>query len=236
VYHMCMTTLYASFIKHLRENRGLSQAEVAEHINMSRPSYVALEKGTKELTLAEAEALVQLFGITIDELLRTRIPNETKYKQMLLAYLREAKESGKILKKTKLAKLLYLADFSWYYTHLESMSGMTYRKIDFGPVPDSYFGLIEEMEVKGELNIKQIRRDDYHMYEIEETRASEKQPLDLLSKEELKHIKAVWKKWEDAKTNEIVSFTHGQEPYKYAFKGEIIPYELITQEEPDRVY
>ncbi len=235
-YDVWMTTPYAAFIKHQREIWGLSQAEVAEHTNMSRPSYVAVEKGTKELTLAEAEVIVQLFGITLDELLSTQVPNVLKYKQMLLAYLREAKAAGKVLKKTKLAKLLYLADFSWYYKNLESMSGMTYRKIDFGPVPDTYFRLVEEMEQSGELNIKQILRDDYHMYEIEETRASEKETLDQLSPAELEHIKAVWEKWQDANTQEIVRFTHGQEPYKYAFKGDIIPYELITQEEPDRVY
>ena len=48
------------------------------------------------------------------------------------------KNDGKV-PKTKLAKLLYLADFAWYYDHLKSMSGMQYRKITFGPVPDTFF-------------------------------------------------------------------------------------------------
>jgi len=231
-----MTTTYASFIKRLREEQKLSQAEVALKTKMSRPSYVAVEKGTKELTLAEAGAIAQLFGITVDELLRTQIPNILKYKQMLLAFLREAKESGKVLKKTKLAKLLYLADFSWYYEHKESMSGLSYRKIAFGPVSDAYFRLVEEMEEKGELNIKQVLREDYHMYEIQETRASAGQALTLLSKAEQKHIHKVWKKWEDAKTNEIVGFTHKQLPYFLSREGEVIPYELITQVEASLVY
>ena len=111
---MRMTTAYASFIKRLREEANLSQAEVAEKAHMSRPSYVAVEKGTKELTLAEAAAIANLFGITVDEFSRTQMPNVLKYKQMLLVFLREAKQSGKVLKKTKLAKLLYLADFSRY--------------------------------------------------------------------------------------------------------------------------
>jgi len=231
-----MVTTYASFIKKLREEQKLSQADVAEHAKMSRSSYVAVEKGTKELTLAEASAIAQLFGITIDELARTQMPNIIKYKQMLLAFLREAKASKKVLKKTKLAKLLYLADFSWYYEHGESMSGISYRKIAFGPVSDAYFRLIEEMEQNGELNIKQVLREDYHMYEIEETRASLGQKLDLLSKAEQKHIHKVWKKWEDAKTNEIVGFTHKQLPYFLSKEGEVIPYELIKQADQESVY
>ena len=231
-----MTTAYATFIRHLREARGLSQAEVAKVLGMSRPSYVALEKGTKELTLSEAQAVVHFFSITIDELLSARVPNIPKYKQMLLAFLREAEASGKVLKKTKLAKLLYLTDFSWYYAHKESMSGMTYRKLDFGPVPDSYFALLEEMETKGELNIKQIAREDYHMYEIQEARASKKHALDLLSKEELKHIKAVWKKWKDADTKGIVHFTHNQLPYTKTNSNENIPYECILEEDTAYIY
>jgi DNA-binding XRE family transcriptional regulator len=231
-----MTTTYALFLKHLREEAELSQAEVATRAKMSRPSYVAVEKGTKELTLAEASALADLFGITVDELSRAQIPNILKYKQMLLAFLREAKASKTILKKTKLAKLLYLVDFSWYYSHHKSMSGISYRKIAFGPVPDAYFRLVEEMEEKGELNIKQVLREDYHMYEIEETRASASQKLTLLSKAELEHIHKIWKKWKDARTNEIVTFTHNQLPYFLSRDGEIIPYELITQMAKEDVY
>ncbi len=231
-----MSTTYASFIKHLRESRDLTQAEVASLIHMSRPSYVSLEKGTKELSLAEAEALSRLFGITIDQLLTSQAPNYAKYKQMLLAFLREALKSDKIIKKTKMAKLLYLADFAWYYTHLESMSGMSYRKIEFGPVPDAYFSIIEEMEHTGELSITQVVKEDYHMYELAQTRVGAAKTLDLLRPEESALISAVWKKWKNANTPEIVGFTHNQLPYLLCRANEIIPYELITQVEPSEVY
>jgi len=235
-YDFGMTTIYSSFLKDLREQRGLSQAEVATMIKMSRPSYVAVEKGTKELSLSEAVAIVHFFGITLDELLRVQTSNLSKYKQMLLAFLREAKNDEQVLKKTKLAKLLYLADFSWYYLHHESMSGMMYRKVDFGPVSDAYFRLLDEMEQQGELNIIQVIRDDYHMYEIEETRASQKIKLDLLTKDELKHIGKIWKKWADANTAEIVAFTHKQLPYVFAKDNEVVSYEVFTQENQSEIY
>ncbi len=231
-----MSTPYAHFIKELRETRELSQAEVAQRIGISRASYVALEKGTKELTLKEAQAVIQLFSITIDELLSAQTPEREKYKHMIRAYLREADTHGSILKKTKLANLLYLADFAWYYTHKQSMSGMTYRRLAFGPVPDSYFSVIEEMEGDGELNITQVARDDYHMYEMEETRASKKEALHLISKKELELIKNIWKRWEDAKTEEIVRFTHNQTPYATAEENGNLTYEKILQEDPLYVF
>jgi len=231
-----MSTPYASFIKRLREERGWSQLEVAQGISMSRPSYVALEKGTKELSLMEADAVARLFGITIEQLLKTQAPNIKKYKHMLLAFLREAHESGKTLKKTKLAKLLYFADFAWYYRHLESMSGMNYRKIEFGPVPDSYFSLVEDMEEKGELNVTQIVRDGYPMYELNESRGSLRTALDLLSKDEMKLIRAIWEKWQDASTNEIVNFTHKQMPFLFAEENGIVSYDIFTQEDPHEIF
>ena len=230
------STTYASLIKYLREEKGLSQEVVAKQSNMSRASYVAVEKGTKELTLKEAEAVTKLFGITIDELLRTQAPDHAKYTQMILALLRNAKKNHKAVKKTKLAKLLYLTDFSWYYLSKKSMSGVAYRKVEFGPVADVYFRLLEEMEQGGVINIKQIYRDDYNMYEIEETRVSEKTALNLLTKKEQLHVAKVWKQWQEASTAEIVKFTHEQVPYKETMLGHIISYELITKEDAHMVY
>lgn len=76
--------------------------------------------------------------------------NYEKYKEMLLAYLRYAASSKGFVTKTKLAKLLYLADFGWFYNKPESMSGMPYRKITYGPVPDIYFRALDELEENGQ--------------------------------------------------------------------------------------
>ena len=113
---------------------------------------------------------------------------------------------------------------------------MPYRKIKFGPVPDAYFRALQELEDNGSINVKRESNDGKDTYVISETRASEKIALSTIPKEEMKFIHEVWKTWEDANTEEIVKFTHEQLPYKFAFDGEIIPYELITQEEPKNVY
>jgi transcriptional regulator with XRE-family HTH domain len=231
-----MSTTYGAFIKRLRTARGWSQLETAKTLKMSRPSYVALEKGTKELSLSEADGVARLFGITIEQLLKAQAPDIPKYKQMILAFLREARASKATLKKTKLAKLLYFADFAWYYYHLESMSGMSYRRIEFGPVPDAYFSLVEDLEQKGHINVTQVARDGYHMYELAEARGSMRTPLSLLSKKELALIHDIWTKWKDANTNEIVNFTHNQMPYQFAEDNSIVSYEIFIQEDPAEIY
>ena len=231
-----MKTTYAHFIKYLREERKLSQAEVAKITTMSRASYVAVEKGTKELTLAEANSITKLFGITLDELVRTVAPDLQKYTHLMLYFIREAKVSKTAIKKTKLASLLYLADFAWYYQYETSLSGLSYRKIAFGPVADVYFRLLEEMEVGGIINIKQIYRDDYHMYEIEETRTSAKKLLTTLSKKELSHLSKIWDQWEKSSTAEITKFTTEQIPYQKSLDGEIIDYALIGEEDSYNIY
>jgi DNA-binding XRE family transcriptional regulator len=228
-----MKTTYGAFLKQLREERGFSQATVAAALEISRPSYVSLEKGTKELTLAEAVSIVHLFDITLDDLLRMQIPNSLVYREMLLLFVREAARDASVLKKTKLANLLYLVDFAWYYKTKTSLSGMTYRKLLFGPAADTYFTLIDALEAEGVLNITQVLREDYHMYAITETKASQKTKLSLLPVDAVKLIKTIWK---DADTKEIIGFTMRQLPYVRAEEGAPIVYAHIRKEDAANIY
>lgn len=236
LYTLYMKTTYGSFLKYIREEGALSQAEVANKAKMSRASYVAVEKGTKELSLAEAVALTELFGITINELMQSQAPNVPKYRHLILAFLRTAKNDRLTIKKTKLSRLLYLADFSWYYLNDTSLSNVAYRHTEFGAVSDTYFRLLEEMEQSGIISVKQIYRDDYHMYEIEETRASQKTKLNTITTKELTHLERIWNQWKDASTAEIIKFTNEQKPYLESVPGEIIDYNLIKGEEAHTVY
>jgi DNA-binding XRE family transcriptional regulator len=236
VSYIMKKTSYAHLIKFIREERNLSQAQVAQHTHMSRASYVAVEKGTKELSLAEASSLTKLFGISLDALLETEVPNVAKYHHMLLAFLRAAKKSKQSIKKTKLAKLLYIADFSWYYLTNKSMSGVQYRRGEFGPVADVYFRLLDDLEQNGTVTIKQIYRDDYHMYEIEETRGSSKKTLSLLNTKEMKHLEKIWTAWAGASTAEIVKFTVEQTPFQTAIPNEIIAYASIRDEASHMIF
>jgi len=225
-------------VKEFRLKNNLSQDQLAKTIGVSRPTYTAIESGKQTLGALEAQKLASLLGITIDELLSGNIANITKYKHMILSYLRmnfTSKGDNKI-PKTKLAKLLYLADFSWYYDHGESMSGMQYRRIAYGPVPDNFFRAIDELEEAGKIVIDRKTDNGNGMFLISESDSNKNEKIADLSSDEIKLMKEIGKKWKDKKTKEIVNFTHNQLPYTLCRPDEIIPYELITQEDPGMVF
>ncbi|MEI6553146.1 MAG: type II toxin-antitoxin system antitoxin SocA domain-containing protein [bacterium] len=157
-------------------------------------------------------------------------PDYEKYKQMILAFLRLEKS----ITKTKLAKLLYFADFAWFYNNLKSMSGMQYRKNQqYGPVADSYFKIVDEMYDQGEIRINQIK--DGAML-ISSTRSGDMMHLHKIAKTEFDLIKKIEKKWKDEKTSEIVDFTRKQLPYMLAHENEIVSYNVFGQEDPDKIF
>jgi transcriptional regulator with XRE-family HTH domain len=220
-------------IKSLRKEHGFSQLEISKKLDISRTSYISFEQGKRELTLSEAEKLTDVFGISITEIESGIKANYEKYKEMILAYLRSKPDMRDGVPKTKLAKLLYLADFSWFYKNLKSMSGMEYRKIQFGPVPDLYFRAIDELFESGKIDIKKTSEGAML---ISQTRGGETTLLKEISREEKDLIDDISNKWCGKRTQEIVDFTHNQMPYSICRENEIIPYELITQEDPENIY
>lgn len=227
-----MINKYAQFIKALRTERGFSQSFIAEKLGISRPSYIAIEQGKRELTIGEFEKLSGVLGVSFEELESGESPNYEKYKQMILAFLR----MGKNVTKTKLAKFVYLSDFAWFYNHLQSMSGMKYRKIKYGPVPDAYFRALDELEEEGKIVIDRKNADGKEMLIIRESDSNRRQKLGDISSDEAGLMKEIYKKWKDKKTSEIVNFTHNQLPYLMADDEDIVSYALITQEDPHEVY
>lgn len=220
---------YGVVIKEIRLRKGLSQSELAAKLGMSRPSYIAIEQGKKDITLGEFEKLSAALGISLDELEKGKSPDYEKYKQMILAFLR----LNKNIPKTKLAKLLYFADFGWYYSHLESMSGMQYRKIQYGPVSDAFFRLIDEMSDAGDISIEQTENGAML---VSETRSGAKTDLSQISTEESRLIKKINDKWKGKRTADVVSFVHKQMPYMFAEENEIVSYDIFTQENPGEIF
>lgn len=224
-----MSTTYASLVRELRQKRGLSQSELALKLGLSRASYIAIEQGKRELTLGECERLAQILGVSMSDIERGQSPNYEKYRQMILAFL----GMNEYVTKTKLAKLLYFADFAWYYSHLESMSGMEYRKIQYGPVADAYFRLIDEMADAGEIAIDFKEEGAMH---VSQTATGARHRLTEITSDEETLMQEINEKWKGRKTAEIVTYTHKQMPYMFAEDNEIVSYEIFGQENPDEIF
>jgi uncharacterized phage-associated protein len=190
------------------------------------------------LSAEEIQKLAKFYSISVDELLSGITPDIEKYKHMILTYLRmdlSNKGDGKV-PKTKLAKLLYLADFAWFYENLKSMSGMQYRKLAYGPVPDTFFRAIDELAEAGKIYIEPKTDGEKEMFLISESESNRNEKTKTLSSDETELMKKIAKKWKDKKTVDIVNFTHNQLPYLLCRTDELIPYELIIQENPGDVY
>jgi transcriptional regulator with XRE-family HTH domain len=234
-----MINKYIGKLKEVRIKKGLTQEEVAKAIGVSRPTYTAIEAGKKQnINLDEAQRFSNFFGIGLSEFVSGTVENIEKYKQMMLSYLRmdiSSSRDGRVTK-TKLAKLLYLADFGWFYDHLESMSGMQYKKFPYGPVPDTFFRALAELEEDGKINVDRIKEGEKDVFLITESVSNKNEKITTISPEEIDLMEKIAKKWKDKRTQEIVNFTHNQLPYAICRDNEVIPYELITQEDADMVY
>ena len=56
-------------IKAIREQKGLKQIEVANHIGVDKSAYSKIEKGLRALTIEELCKMAQLFGMTTDQII-----------------------------------------------------------------------------------------------------------------------------------------------------------------------
>lgn len=139
-----------------------------------------------------------------------------------------ADSDGRVTK-TKLAKLVYLADFAFFYHNLKPITGVTYKKLEQGPVSLDYFDQLLELsatnqvlsEKKGKAILFSLSKD------VEKPQ---------LSSEEIAQIKKVCTKWKQKDTGSIVKFTHDQLPWKISFDNDEIPYSLIVQQDEATLY
>ncbi len=214
----------------LREQSGLTQEEVANKLGISRQRWILVEKGERDLSTEELGKLAELFGIDVADFFE-EIPNLNKFRQMYFACLRFAANEHGGVTKTKLAKLLYLADFTNFFKELEPMSGVKYRRLEYGPVPDVFFSMTDDLLVQGKINVEVLDKGA----QMISLRTRDIDTSELTAAELIK-IKEICELWKDKPTQEIVNFTHEQKPWKMCRDGEYIPYSLIIQEDPEHVY
>jgi len=220
-----MASAVAENIEKIRIAKGLTQQHVADILGITRATYNKVENGARELTTSELVSLSLHFDVPIAELFDQ--PRDIEKFQQMYFYILNCFTDG--VPKTKLAKLLYLVDFTYFYENLESMSGVRYRRRQYGPVADVFFETTDDLHERGKIDIESIG-DTYLI------RSTSKQETNLLSDYDMNLIDKIIGYWRDRRTAEIVNFTHEQKPWMSCREGEYIPYSLIIQEEPDHVY
>jgi transcriptional regulator with XRE-family HTH domain len=228
---------FGPVLKQIRERNGLSQEDIARVLGISRTTVGDIERDRRDIEFGEMRSLASFLRISIVDLFDAQaVPGARlgKYREMLMqAALSFRAATGKDIPKTFLAKLVYLADFAWFYEHLEPMSGMVYYRREYGPVADEYFTALGTLVDEGQLRTVNGRQAHWYRPVVFEDRPFSPQ---YLSAQEVALIEQIADRWKGATTAQIVEFTHSQLPWQICLPNEPIPYSLITQEEPGHVY
>lgn len=238
-----------TFLLELRKNQGISQAFVAEKIGVSRASYIEIEKGTKELTLSQANEIAKTFNISLGELISGKImsdievslqekigkkeeqeiridvpqKNLKRFKEVLL-YILEKVGSKSNVGMTVLYKLLYFIDFDYYEKFEEQLIGATYIKNHFGPTPVEFKKIVESMEEKGEL---ETVKSKYFQHEQTKYLPRRDSDISVLNAKEIKHIDEVLSRLSDKSATELSEYSHKDVPWITAEDGRPLSYESV---------
>jgi transcriptional regulator with XRE-family HTH domain len=215
---------------------------------MSRPTYLQIEHGERELTIAEGKKLATIFKVTMEDffaekdtehlvvtldkqspkkedVLSIRVTEKSleKFTQVLLYILN--KVGGKPnIGETVLHKLLYFIDFDYYEKYEENLMGATYIKNHHGPTSVELGTIVENMEKNGEL---EIVKSQYFKYEQKKYLARKRPNLTLFSAREIEHIDSVLARLSDKNAREIEQYSHEDIPWQSAQIGKPISYESV---------
>ena len=242
--------MLSKFIQQLRKKNNLTQEFLASKIGVSRPTYIQIEQGKRDLTISEAEKLASIFGIPFEDFrrgkdssiiakikkekikpktkkqeIRISVPqkNIKRFKEVLLYIL--SKVGGKPnVGEAVLYKLLYFIDFDFYEKFEEQLIGATYIKNRYGPTPVEFKAVVNDMIQNGEI-VKVEGK--YFNYPQRKYLAVRRPNLNVLSGREIEHIDDVLARLSDKNAKEMENYSHGDIPWKTAEDGKPLSYKSV---------
>jgi len=151
-----------------------------------------------------------------------------KFKQVLLYLLGKCGAKPNV-GETALYKLLYFIDFNYYELYEEQLTGLTYRKLQFGPVPKEFRALVAKMSQDEE-----VQYFDSHYGGYPQTRYIPLVDADLtkLTPAEIGVIDVVVDRLSDKSANYLSDYSHDDMPWKATEDNAEISYELVFYRMP----
>lgn len=240
--------MLSRFIQEQRKKHSLSQEYLAEKLGISRPTYMQIEQGERDVTVTEATKLAEIFGMALEDFLAHREFNEpkvivekevasqerdlqirvtqknlNKFKQVLL-YVLEKVGGKPNVGETVLNKLLYFIDFDYYEKFEENLMGATYIKNHHGPTPVELKIIVDKMKKSGE--IEEIK-SKYFTHDQKKYLPLKRADLSVLTGREIEHIDEVLARLADKNANEISEYSHHDVPWLTRKAGETLSYESV---------
>jgi len=124
--------------------------------------------------------------------------------------------------KTKLMKLLWYTDFSYFKASAKSISGARYINLPFGPVPDNWQLLLGLGETAGAIVLQPVVGSDWEGEEIIAGRSFHNELFTISELEIMEKIAANFKNWTAKQISEL---SHKEEGYQKTSRGKAISYE-----------
>ena len=137
-----------------------------------------------------------------------RKPNLEKFTEMVV-YFTETLQPWK----TKMNKLLFYADFLMHKQCAFSMSGVQYRAIDMGPVPNNFNSIFEYLSNKNKVDILNFNFPDGGTGEQFKPSGKSTFRPEIFTKEELAVLKMVAERFKKTSTNDIIDTSHKEKAW-----------------------
>jgi len=229
-------------IKALREFDGMSQEDLAQKIGLSRVAISQVEQGNRSVDFLELAKIAEVFKLKTDYfLIEDELPDikltknqkkvnnfdQKKLKNVIL-YILEKCAGKPNVGETVLYKLLYFIDFDNFEINNQSISGLDYIHLQYGPVPaaSQYLPVIEAMKSGQELK---IIIQDYFGLKIKRYINLIRYDIDSLCPKETKVIDDVIGALSNMSASQIEEYSHGDAPWQLTGGKEVIPYNLVFE-------
>ena len=246
----------SNFLKTLRNNKGVNQEVLAKKLGVSRPTYIQIENGSREMLVNEALILAKFFDLSLEDFLAEKVSKEPiveitkekipkakkqeerisvpqkniqKFKEVLL-YILEKVGAKANVGETVIYKLLYFIDFDFYEKYEEQLIGATYIKNTYGPTPIEFKEVIKIMQKDGEIELIKNKFFNYPQRKYLPRKNAVLKSLSALEKEHIDEVlnrSISGTKLVDMTANQISEYSHGDLPWKAHQMGEKIDYESV---------
>lgn len=235
-------------VKKARELSHLSQDALADALRLA---VTQIENGQRKLSGQELMPCANILNFSLDDFTATNFldrildsqaqtlgTNQTerisisglridKFKTVLL-YILERCSCKPNIGETALNKLLYFSNFNYYELYEEQLTGAEYKKLPFGPLPETIKEILNSLEVDGKL-----QRFSTLYYNFPQTRFMPLQKADLtmLKASEVKVIDDVIERYNDWSASSLSDYSHKDMPWLSTEENELIDYELVFYRE-----
>ncbi|MCC6818735.1 MAG: DUF4065 domain-containing protein [Bacteroidia bacterium] len=154
-----------------------------------------------------------------------RNPNFEKFTEMVVYFSNQLSPF-----KTKMNKLLFYADFLMFKQSCFSISGVRYKAIDMGPVPNNFQSIFEYLVNNDDVDIYITEFPNGYTGEQFKSKKNRKFNADLFTENELKTLRQVAGVFKETSTTDIINLSHLEEAWKNNEKDKkVISYEYAFE-------